>query len=53
VNYGIRPDGSKDFPELPAGLKPNHKNIMIFGWKEVPDSWNKFRDIALYWTAKG
>jgi hypothetical protein len=53
VNYGIRPDGSKDFPELPAGFETkSHKNIMIFGGKEVPDSWNKFRDIALYWTAK-
>jgi glycosidase len=26
---------------------------MILERKEVPDSWNKFRDIALYWTAKG
>jgi hypothetical protein len=28
--------GSKDFPELPAGFKPNHKNIMILERKEVP-----------------
>jgi glycosidase len=55
VNYGIRPDGSKDFPELPAGFETkSHKEHYDF-WrgKEVPDSWNKFRDIALYWTAKG
>jgi hypothetical protein len=31
VNYGIRPDGSKDFPELPGFETKSHKNIMIFG----------------------
>jgi hypothetical protein len=35
VNYGIRPDGSKDFPELPAGFETNPiRNIMIFGGKK-------------------
>jgi glycosidase len=55
VNYGIRPDGSKDFPELPAGYdKKSYKEHFAF-WtdKNVPSSWIKFRDIALYWTAKG
>ncbi|WP_281637726.1 alpha-amylase family glycosyl hydrolase [Flavobacterium marginilacus] len=55
VNYGIRPDGSKDFPELPAGYdKLSSKEHFDF-WKDksVPSSWIKFRDIALYWTAKG
>ncbi len=55
VNYGIRPDGSKDFPELPAGYdKKSYKEHFAF-WKDksVPSSWIKFRDIALYWTAKG
>jgi glycosidase len=55
VNYGIRPDGSKDFPELPAGYdKLSSKEHFTF-WKDksVPSSWIKFRDIALYWTAKG
>lgn len=55
VNYGIRPDGSKDFPELPAGYdKKSYKEHFAF-WKDkdVPSSWKKFRDIALYWTAKG
>jgi glycosidase len=55
VNYGIRPDGSKDFPELPAGYdKLSCKEHFEF-WKgkSVPSSWVKFRDIALYWTAKG
>ena len=55
VNYGIKPDGSKDFPELPAGFdKKDYKAHYEF-WndKDVPSSWKKFRDIALYWTAKG
>jgi glycosidase len=55
VNYGIRPDGSKDFPELPNGFeKKSYKEHFEF-WKgkDVPSSWIKFRDIALYWTAKG
>ena len=55
INYGIRPDGSKDFDELPAGYdKKDYKEHFAF-WKDksVPSSWKKFRDIALYWTAKG
>ena len=55
VNYGVRPDGSKDFPELPAGFdQKDYKEHFAF-WqdKDVPDSWKKFKSIALYWTAKG
>ncbi|WP_396169588.1 alpha-amylase family protein [Flavobacterium sp.] len=55
VNYGIRPDGSKDFPELPAGYDTKSCQEHFDFWKDksVPSSWIKFRDIALYWTAKG
>jgi glycosidase len=55
VNYGIRPDGSKDFPELPAGFETKSCQEHFDFWKDksVPNSWIKFRDIALYWTAKG
>lgn len=55
VNYGIRPDGSKDFPELPAGYdtKSSQEHFDFWADKDVPSSWKKFRDIALYWTAKG
>jgi glycosidase len=55
VNYGIRPDGSKDFPELPAGYDTKSYKVHFEFWrtKNVPSSWIKFRDIALYWTAKG
>lgn len=55
VNYGVSPDGYKDFPELPNGFeKKSYKEHFDF-WKDkdVPNSWIKFRDIALYWTAKG
>lgn len=55
VNYGIRPDGGKDFPELPAGFDmKNYKEHFAY-WtdKNVPNSWVKFKDIALYWVAKG
>ncbi|MDO8316389.1 MAG: alpha-amylase family protein [Flavobacterium sp.] len=55
VNYGIRLDGSKDFPELPAGFDTKSYQEHFDFWKDkhVPDSWDKFKDIALYWTAKG
>ncbi|WED24890.1 alpha-amylase family protein [Vibrio sp. JC009] len=55
VNYGIRPDGSKDFPELPAGYKNKDYEAHFCFWqgKDLPDSWFKFRDIALYWLDQG
>ncbi|MGL2964793.1 alpha-amylase family protein [Flavobacterium sp. RSB2_4_14] len=55
VNYGIKPDGSKDFPELPAGYDNKDYKAHFAYWqdKDVPNSWKKFKDIALYWTAKG
>lgn len=55
VNYGIRPDGTKDFPLLPEGYDKKDCKAHYEFWtnKDVPSSWKKFRDIALYWTAKG
>ncbi|MFG4001949.1 alpha-amylase family glycosyl hydrolase [Flavobacterium aquidurense] len=55
VNYGIRPDGSKDFPELPFGFdqKSYPEHFAFWQDKDVPDSWKKFRSIALYWIGKG
>jgi glycosidase len=55
VNYGVRPDGSYDFVRLPEQyLKFGYAEHQAF-WldKEVPSSWRKFRDIALYWLDKG
>ena len=55
INYGVKPDGSYDFDLLPGDYaEKDYKEHFEF-WKDknVPDSWKKFRDIALYWTAKG
>lgn len=55
VNYGISPEGKKDFDELPEGFENvDYKKHFEF-WKDknIPNSWIKFRDIALFWTAKG
>ncbi|MFY0604639.1 MAG: alpha amylase C-terminal domain-containing protein [Flavobacteriaceae bacterium] len=55
VNYGIRPDGKKDFETLPEGFEnEDYKKHHEF-WKDktVPSSWSKFKDIALYWIDKG
>lgn len=55
INYGVRPDGSKDFEVLPpeyAG-KSIQEHAAFWADKSVPDSWIKFRDIALYWIGKG
>lgn len=55
INYGIRPDGTKDFDTLPAGYEIKDFKAHFDFWKDrtVPDSWIKFRDIALFWLEKG
>ena len=55
VNYGVRPDGKKDFDELPDGFDNEDYKTHFEFWKDktIPDSWKKFRDIALYWTDFG
>ena len=55
VNYGVRPDGTKDFDELPDGFDNEDYKTHFEFWKDktIPDSWKKFRDIALYWTDFG
>ena len=55
VNYGVSPDGKKDFDELPEGFDNEDYKAHFEFWKDktVPSSWKKFKDIALYWTAKG
>jgi glycosidase len=55
VNYGVSPEGRKDFDELPIGFenKDYKKHFEFWQDKKVPNSWIKFRDIALYWTKKG
>ena len=55
LNYGVRPDGTKDFAELPASFKNEDTEAHYYFWadKTVPDTWRKFKDIALYWLGKG
>ncbi|REG89787.1 alpha-amylase family glycosyl hydrolase [Winogradskyella sediminis] len=55
VNYGISPEGQKDFDELADGFDSEDYKKHFEFWKDktVPSSWIKFKDIALYWTAKG
>ena len=55
INYGVRPDGSYDFETLPDEYAGLDVKAHYEFWKDrdVPDSWTKFRDIALYWIEKG
>jgi len=55
VNFGVRPDGSYDFDRLPDDFHDKDYRAHYEFWrhKDVPDSWQKFRDIALYWTDFG
>ena len=55
INYGVRPDGSKDFPVLPAAYAQQSVQAHYQFWqgKSVPDSWLKFRQVAEYWLDKG
>ncbi|WP_217516235.1 alpha-amylase family protein [Vibrio metschnikovii] len=55
INYGVTPSGEKDFAELPESYRwLSHQAHFTF-WQQqsVPNSWLKFRDIALYWLAQG
>jgi glycosidase len=56
VNYGVKPDGSYDFPKLPNGYRNlPHSDHYTF-WQQqqdLPDSWYKFEAIVHYWLEKG
>ena len=55
LNFGVRPDGSYDFDRLPPEYADKDLAAHAAFWegKDVPDTWEKFRDIALYWTSLG
>lgn len=55
INYGIRPDGTKDFDTLTADYAGRSIAEHAAFWqnKEVPGAWKKFKNIALYWMDKG
>lgn len=55
INYGVKPDGSYDFPTLPDEYAGKDYKAHFEFWqdKDLPDSWYKFQDITQYWLAKG
>ncbi len=55
INYGVRPDGTLDFDLLPQTYAEKDVKDHFNFWKDkvVPDSWKKFKDIALYWMEFG
>lgn len=55
INYGVKPDGSYDFPRLPQAFASKDYQAHYAFWqdKDLPDSWYKFRDITQYWLSKG
>jgi glycosidase len=55
VNYGVSPEGVKDFVALPENASTLDIQAHYAFWqgKEVPDSWIKFKDITQFWLAKG
>jgi glycosidase len=55
INYGVKPDGSTDFPRLPADYAGKDWRAHYAFWqgKDVPSSWKKFRDITQFWLAQG
>ena len=55
INYGVRPDGTKDFEELPEEYRQKEYKEHYEFWKDkaLPDSWYKFKDITQYWLDFG
>lgn len=55
INYGISPEGRKDFNVLPKGFENEDyiKHFEFWQDKTIPNSWDKFKDIALYWLDFG
>lgn len=55
INFGVTPDGQIEFDRLPPGYHEQPYQVHAAFWqgKTLPDSWTKFRDIALYWLQQG
>lgn len=56
VNYGVKPDGTYDFPTLPEAYRNKNSQAHFEFWQQqsnLPDSWYKFEAIAHYWLDKG
>ena len=55
INYGVTPDNISEFDLLPEeyASKDYKMHHQFWSGKEVPDSWKKFKDIAMYWLSIG
>ncbi|MDM9631421.1 alpha-amylase family protein [Robiginitalea aurantiaca] len=55
LNYGVRPDGTSDFDALPPEYSgfDYSRHFEFWADKDVPGTWKKFRDIALFWLDLG
>ena len=55
INFGVRPDGTHDFPSLPSEYASRDVAAHAEFWADrpVPESWNKFRQIAHWWLDLG
>lgn len=55
INYGVKPDGSVDFPQMPEGFENKGIEAHYRFWQQqqVPGSWVKYREIVEYWLDKG
>ena len=55
INYGLKPYGDTDFDHLPEDFREKNYKAHYEFWKDkdIPSSWKKFKDIALFWIEKG
>jgi glycosidase len=55
INFGVTPDGDKDFAVLPDHYRSMNVEAHYNFWKDkdVPDTWKKFEQIVHYWLDKG
>nr|WP_232847104.1 alpha-amylase family protein [Shewanella nanhaiensis] len=58
INYGIKPDGSHDFPTLPDHLALQDTRAHFTFWQgvdnqQIPNSWIKFKQITEFWLSLG
>jgi glycosidase len=55
LNFGIKPDGVKDFDTIPGAVSCKSYMDCCAFWetRSVPETWKMFHDIALFWLKQG
>lgn len=55
INFGLTPEGTKDYDALPESYRNRSYRDHFDFWKtkDVPDSWKKFNQIVTYWLDFG